>query len=274
VSRAAQCVAPVLIVLAGVGVAGSGSYAAARSAPDESGALQISQAAIGRKLDGFAFRDSFGQPLRLADLRGRPLVVNMVYTACSTACPLVIQTLHQAVESAQEILDETSFAVVTIGFDAQNDTPERMRAFAREQGVDLPGWHFASGDQATIDRLAQQLGFVITPAAQGFDHIAQTTIVDRDGVINHQIYGGAFEVPVLVEPLKALVLGRTAAWLSVDGLIDRVKLFCTLYDPRSGRYRFDYSPFIAIAIGLACLSAVAVFLVREWRRPNDPAARA
>ena len=74
--------------------------------------------------------------------------------------------------------------------------------------------------------------------------------------------------------LRSLVLGRTSAWASVDGLIDRIKLFCTLYDPRSGRYRFDYSLFIAIAIGLACLSGVAIFLVREWRRPQDPAARA
>jgi len=39
---------------------------------------------------------------------------------------------------------------------------------------------------------------------------------------------------------------------------------CTVYDPASGRYRFDYSLIIAFVLGLACLGAVAVFVVRAW----------
>ena len=56
-----------------------------------------------------------------------------------------------------------------------------------------------------------------------------------------QIYGGVFEAPALVEPLKDLVYGRRSDWASLEGLINRVRLFCTLYDPRTGGYRFDYS---------------------------------
>jgi protein SCO1/2 len=96
--------------------------------------------------------------------------------------------------------------------------------------------------------------------------MAQITIVDASGRIHRQIYGGAFEPPQLMEPLKDVVFGRSRPIDDLGSLIDKVRLFCTIYDPNSGRYHFDYSLFIGIAIGTACLSLVARLLVREWRR--------
>lgn len=245
---------------------GLASAAQAATVLDQDEALRISQAAIGKPLDDLSFRDTERKPVHLADFRGKPLIVNLVYTGCTQACPLVVQTLYDAVASAQDAFGDDAFAVVTIGFDPRHDTPEQMRAYARSQGVDLPGWHFLSGDASTIERLAEQIGFVIAPSPQGFDHMAQTTIVDQDGVVYRQVYGAAFDAPALVEPLKELVFGRRSAWTSLDGLINRVRLFCTLYDPRTGGYRFDYSVVIGAAIGLVSLSAVLIVLVREWRR--------
>jgi len=233
---------------------------------DDAEALRIGQAAIGNRLSDHRFQDTERRDVTFADFRGKPVVVNLVYTACSHVCPLVLQTLYGAVESAQDALGQGSFSVVTIGFDSAHDTPERMRAYARSQGVDRPGWRFLAADAETVARLTEELGFVVVPSAQGFDHMAQTTIVDQEGVIYRQVYGGDFEVPAIVEPLKQLVFGRRSDWTSLDGLINRVRLFCTLYDPRSERYRFDYSVVIGLVIGAVSLSAVAVFLVREWRR--------
>jgi len=230
-------------------------------AVDDQSALRTSQAAIGTRLGDHAFFDTDHRPVALSDFRGKPLVVNLVYTGCSNACPIVVQNLYPAIEAAQETLGEDAFAVATVGFDAKNDTPERMRAFARTQGVDLPNWHFLSTDQATVDRLAAELGFTVFPSPQGFDHLAQTTIVDAEGEVYRQVYGGGFEVPAVVEPLKDLVLGRASSWTSPDGLLHRVRLFCTLYDPRTERYRFDYSVLIGAAIGLVSLSVVASLTV-------------
>ena len=53
---------------------------------------------------------------------------------------------------------------------------------------------------------------------------------------------------------------------SLAGLGDRIKLFCTVYDPRSGRYYFDYSLFVTIVIGVLCLAGALWFLVRETRK--------
>ncbi|MHA1113829.1 MAG: SCO family protein [Alphaproteobacteria bacterium] len=247
----------------------TGAGARAGEAPrilDEKAALAYSQEAIGRRVGDFAFVDSTGQAARSGDFRGKPLVVNMVYTACYHTCPLIVQTLYRAVEAAQHTFGAEGFTVVTIGFDSENDTPARMRAFARTQGVNLPSWRFLTADRATIKRLAADIGFVFFPSPRGFDHLAQTTIIDADGLIYRHIYGSDFGPPALVEPLKDLVYGRPRAQGTLSGLIDRIRLFCTLYDPRTERYRFSYSVFIGIAIGFMILATVAVILIRGWWR--------
>ncbi|MDA1101876.1 MAG: SCO family protein, partial [Proteobacteria bacterium] len=237
---------------------------------DEKGALAISQAALGREIDNHRFVDRNGDTIRLADFRGKPLVVNLVYTACVRSCPVILQTLHDAVVDAQGAVDQDSFNVITVGFDAGADTPDRMASFARTQGIKLPNWRFLSSDGRTIEKLAEQLGFVYFVSSQGFQHLSQVSVLDSQGRLYRQIYGEDFGSPFLVEPLMDLVFGRNADATSIAGLINRLRLFCTLYDPAAQRYRFDYSVFIGFFIGLAALTAVGSILVRNlWRRRRN-----
>jgi protein SCO1/2 len=53
---------------------------------------------------------------------------------------------------------------------------------------------------------------------------------------------------------------------SWDGIVNRVRLFCTIYDPTTGRYRFDYSIFISMVVGSLTLGTIAFVLVRAWLR--------
>ena len=93
------------------------------------------------------------------------------------------------------------------------------------------------------------------------------TVVDRDGVIYRQVYGAAFELPWLIEPLKELVFNRPQPGSHlISDLVGRIKLFCTVYDPNTGRYKFDYSLFVGIAVGAVIVLAVAIWLLVEIRR--------
>lgn len=240
--------------------------AAARPAFDEDTALRASQAAIGRPIGEYAFTNSLNRTIRLSDLKGRPLVINMVYSGCADICPTVSESLADAVEVAREALGNDSFSVVTIGFDARHDTPERMRAYARSHGLNIAGWEFLSGDADTIDSLAADLGFLFFAAPQGFDHVAQTTILDAEGRIHRQIYGATFAPPTLVEPLKDLIWGRSAGATTIGALVDRVRLICTIYDAGSGRYRFSYAILIGVGLGGATLLAIGLVIVRAWLR--------
>jgi len=244
-----------------------------KAAADPDAAVRYSLAALGRQVDNHAFQNSAGARVELASYRGKPLVINLVYTSCADICPMVVQTLSRAVDAAQDALGADSFAVVTIGFDTVHDTPSRMAAFARSQGIGQPNWDFLSVDKPTIDKLSEELGFVFYASPQGFDHMAQTTVVDRDGRIYRQIYGSDFEVPALVEPLKDAVYGRGSAITSLDDLLDRVRLFCTVYDPLRDRYRFSYTIFISIVGGVLSLGAVGFVLVRGVIRLRRREAR-
>jgi protein SCO1/2 len=233
---------------------------------DRKDALAFSQDAIGKTVSDFTLRDTDGQPFDLSQLQGRPLVISMIYTSCHHVCPMITKNLADAISIAQDALGSDAFAVATIGFDWKVDTPERMRQFATEQGVrDAPGWHFLSLDAQTVDRLSDNLGFLYSPSAKAFDHLAQATIVSSDGTLYRQVYGVDVETTAIVEPLKELVFDTPRSAGLIEHWVSTFKLFCTVYDPNSERYRFDYSIFTAIVVGVLSLGLVAVFIIREWR---------
>jgi len=237
---------------------------------DEKAALQYSQSAIGRSVGSYVFRDRTVREIDLADLQGKPLVVNMVYTACYHTCPMILESLYEGVKIAQDALGDDSFNVVTIGFDTRNDTPERMRGYAQTRGVDLPNWRFLSGKQETIDQLSKVLGFIYFSSPKGFDHLAQVSVLKADGTVYRHVYGSDFGPQALVEPLKELVFGKEAAQNLTQSFINRVRLFCTIYDPRSERYRFDYSIFVGAIIGFLILCSMAFVIGRNlWRLWRD-----
>jgi len=239
----------------------SGAQRPASPSVDLTAALEASKAAVGRRLGDYVFRDTVGAPKRLSAFSGRPVIINMVYTACTDFCPITVQGLARAVEGAQAALGADAFSVLTIGFDTRTDHPAQMRAYAKTQGIDFPNWHFLSADAQTILALTEQLGFAFYRAPQGFDHIAQTTIVSADGQVFRQVYGADLTVASIVEPLKQLRYGETANLASLDNIMARIKLFCTLYDPDEDAYRFDWSIFTGIVVGLLSITGLAAFLV-------------
>jgi len=233
---------------------------------DSENALAISQAAVGRVIGDATFTDASGKTVRLSDFRGTPLVISLIYSSCAHACPLITETLGRAVETAREAMGADSFRVVSIGFDVPTDTPQRMGQFAKSHGVGDEGWLFLSADAPTIAALGKELGFIFKESPKGFDHLSQVTVADAEGRVTNQIYGEDFSPPHLVEPLKNLIYGTGASFTSFEGVANRVKLFCTVYDPASGRYRFDYSLFVGMAIGGICIGGTLIFLVRSRRR--------
>jgi protein SCO1/2 len=251
-------------------VAGWAVSASADTAPPavntvQQDAMAASRAAVGRILSDHALTASDGRAVRLASLRGRPLVVNMIYTSCPDFCPTLTTNLAPHVRIAREVLGRGKFFVLTIGFDAAVDKPARMRAYANMLGLGDADWLFLSADAATAAALAAELGFTYRRTAAGYDHSALTTVVDGAGRVHRQIYGTDFAAPALVEPLKSLVLGSPEP-KGVVQLLDRVRIWCTVYDPRTGRYRLDYSLILSIVLGAACFTGFGIYLAREWRR--------
>lgn len=234
---------------------------------DADAAISFSQSAIGRELGDFLLYDQQGRPVQLAKYRGRPLIISMIFTSCHHVCPAITRHLAVAVDATREVLGEDSFQVLTIGFDTAVDSPDAMRVFASKQSIDDPNWAFLSGSGEVIGSLVENVGFVYFPSPRGFDHINQVTVLDRDGVVYRQVYGAAFDLPWLVEPLKELVYNRPLPGAHPgEGILNRIKLFCTVYDPNTGRYKFDYSLFVGIGVGGLIVLAIIGWLGLEFSR--------
>ncbi len=64
-----------------------------------------------------------------------------------------------------------------------------------------------------------------------------------------------------------LVLGRPKPDQSLIGdIVDKVRFFCTTYDPASDAYRFDYSLFVGMVIGGVIIFLGIAFIGREiWQ---------
>jgi len=229
-------------------------------------ALKISQSAIGQPLAGYTFHDRNGSLVKLSDFRGKPLLISLIYTSCFHICPETTQNLARAVSAARSAVGEDKFSIVTIGFDVLHDTPERMRAFARQQGVaGEHNWAFLSADRETITRLTADLGFIFVPSPKGYDHLIQTTVVNSEGEIYRQIYGMNFDPSILTEAMKELVFGLSPATFSLSSLVSRARLFCTVYDPSTGAYKFNYAMIFGMLVGVLTLSVSGFFLFRFLR---------
>lgn len=233
---------------------------------DREAAIKASQAAIGQPLGDYSFRNTDGQSFGLQKLAGKPMIVSMIYTSCHHICPMITKNLEEKVAIAREAFGEDKFSVVTIGFDWRVDTAEQMRIYASSRRIDQTHWHFLSGDAASIEAISSDLGFAFIASAKGFDHLSQITIIDANGSVYRQVYGQDFDAPALVEPLKELIFDTPRAAGVIEHWVDTFRFFCTVYDPNSGRYLFDYSIFMTILVGVICLGAILFFIVHEWRR--------
>jgi len=260
-----QRVAAKLAAAFAILLAPAASAEPAASALDPAAAIAMGERAVGRSVGNYTLIDSTGRSFSLQEYRGKPLVISLVYTACSSVCPATTQHLIDAVTEAGRVFGPDRFAVLTIGFDARNDTVPRMAQFASLQGVKFANWRLASGDAATVVALLNDLGFSYRAVAGGFDHPTQTTILGRDGRIYRHVYGDDFPLPMFMEPMKDVIYGNATPF-SFGGIIDRIKFICTAYDPGSRRYRTDFGLLFGAVIAAFSLVGLAGWIVREWIR--------
>jgi protein SCO1 len=233
---------------------------------DEREALRAAEAAIGRTVPDLVLRDRRGQPVRLSDYRGKPLLVSFIYTGCFQVCPTQTRSLYEAVQGLDRMLGENQFHVVSIGFNQPFDGPEAMRAFARQHRIEYRNWEFLSPPRESVAALTQAFGFSFVATPAGFDHVLGVTVVDAKGRIHAQVYGDRLRADRLGEPLRQLLLDAPpAARSTLAAVVERVRILCTVYDPETGEYRYDFKLIFELIGGALFFFSAAVYLLLEWR---------
>lgn len=234
---------------------------------DAQEALRSAEAAIGRALPDTTLLDREGRPVNLARYRGKPLLVSFIYTGCFQVCPTQTRALYEAVKGLDTMLGPQQFNVVSIGFNQPFDSPDALRSFARQHRIEHANWEFLSPPRERVEALTRAFGFSYVATPAGFDHLLGVTVVAPDGRIHAQVYGDRLRADQLGEPLRQLILNAPPAPASsaLAAVVERVRILCTVYDPDTGEYRYDYKLILELIGGALFFFSVLVYGLLEWR---------
>jgi protein SCO1/2 len=134
-------------------------------------------------LPEFTLSERSGQPATLSGLKGKVWVADFFYTTCPGPCPMLtsrLSDLHKALSKDEAV------RLVSISSDPEKDTPEVLRAYARQFGAS-ERWLFLTGPKTDIYRLANE-GFKLAlaedpTAKEPISHSTKLVLVDRTGTV-------------------------------------------------------------------------------------------
>ena len=154
-----------LAMLAAAGSAWAHSEHQAPAAPQQKEAVADIPASKTAKPDARAyFTDTVlvnqdGKKMRFYSdvLEGHTVLINVIYTNCKDACPLITQKLIEVKGQIGDLFGK-EVRFVSISNDPIRDTPAALKAFARKEHADLPGWVFLTGDKKNVELVLKKLG--------------------------------------------------------------------------------------------------------------------
>jgi protein SCO1/2 len=140
-------------------------------------------------LPAFQLVDQRGQPYGSADLRGRIWVADFVFTSCPTVCPKLSKRMAEIQHRARNLGD--AFHLVTITVDPDNDTPERLAAYASLYHASPSRWTFLTGplhdlEPTVVKGFKMAMGKDEIPDGSGLFaifHGEKLVLVDPEGFI-------------------------------------------------------------------------------------------
>jgi protein SCO1/2 len=151
-----------------------------------------------------AWTDQDGKSVQLASLRGELVVVAMAYTSCKDICPMIVADMV-AIEDRLKESSPAKVHFVFFSIDSTIDTPERLKAYAGDHGLDLAHWTLYHGDDKAVRELAAVLGVRYRRDPNGgFDHAAIISLLDEEGNIAFQKADAQVNTGEMVEKIRAL----------------------------------------------------------------------
>jgi protein SCO1/2 len=212
------------------------------------------------------FRDDSGRAVRLGDFLGkRPVILALVYYECPMLCTLVLNDLTRSLKPLAFDAGR-EFDVVAVSIDPK-ETPAlaaaKKRGYLRRYGRSgtEQGWHFLTGEETSIRRLAQVVGFRYDydPQTGQYAHPAGIMILTPEGRLSRYLYGVEY-------PPRDVRLGLIeASSHKIGSPVDQILLLCFHYDPSTGKYNFAIMQALRI-VGVATVLTVVTFVgLMLWR---------
>ena len=225
------------------------------------------------------FRDETGQPVTLQKyFNNRPVILSLVYYDCPMLCTQVLNGLTHTMQLLKFNIGK-DYQVVTVSFDPRETAQlaaQKKSVYVQRLGKPgaQQGWHFLTGDQDSIQKLTQAVGFRYKwdPQTQQFNHATAIMVLTPEGKVSKYLYG------VEYAPTDMRFALIQASNDKIGTPVDAVLLFCCKYNATTGKYDLIVSRLLAIA-GAATILILGVFLFVMFRfgpkkrvAPNTEAA--
>lgn len=161
-------------------------------------------ATIGPATD-FTLTAEDGTPFSAAELRGKVVALNFVFTRCTDVCPIATAKMVQIQRALGETFGRDVF-FVSVTVDPEHDTSEVLARYARALGYDPSGWAILTGAPAAVRDVARSYGVFHDRRSGGeVDHNLLTSLVDREGILRVQYMGERFDPRELLHDLRDLM---------------------------------------------------------------------
>lgn len=215
-------------------------------------------------LSNYTLIDQDGKKIQLNEFKGKPLVVSFIYIHCSQTCPAITANLQKVAREGEKI--QSQFNILTISFDPENDTPQKLKLHKNRFANEFKNWRFAISDKQTIEKLADKLRFYYKKVNDDFEHTNLVTILDKDGKIYRQVYGVNFSANDVLFPVKELLYGKNLFTSKSLNLAERVALFCYKYDQNTNSYKIDYGLLSVLMSGSIMQGITIIWMIRCFLR--------
>ena len=155
-------------------------------------------------IDNFVLTDQNGERVEFRKLRGKPVVINFMYTSCPDVCPLLTASL-KIVREHMKPAEARDIRFLSITTDPEVDTPKVLKAYSDRHKADASNWSWLTGEARELAPVWQGFGVSVQRLARGLiEHTTLTVVADANGYMRFAYFGSAPDPDVLLKDVRAL----------------------------------------------------------------------
>jgi protein SCO1/2 len=150
-----------------------------------------------------SWKNQYNEAFQLIDLKGKPVVMTMIFTHCEYACPMMVNDLKKVEKEFTKKHEDVKF--VLISFDHLRDTPERLKEYAETQNLG-ENWILLHGDAEQIKEISLVLDISYEQMESGaFAHANKKLVLDENGSIVFSLDGLQTKAKPVVEAVNKVL---------------------------------------------------------------------